>query len=142
VLANLQASLDKTIEQDVKPGARQANFKAKKAELEEGGKRAAEKDWVTQQAPDGLVPDVLIPTARQQPPIPPPRPMAERSVEDLYVLLAERIQRYRFVLVKGKADQAIARRNVFAITELLERRGEVTDRIADFVSSEIQKGGE
>jgi hypothetical protein len=138
-LAKLLAGIDKSLEEANKRDDRKAKQEAKRAELKEGGKRAAEKDWVTSKVPTPVVPDVLIPPTKRQAPIAPPKPVAERSVDELYQLLAERVQRYRLVVSEGLSDKRIALANVYLVTELLEERGEETDRIAGFVQSELER---
>lgn len=136
---------------------------AKKAELKEGGKRAAERDWVasygkpgglsrTTRQPDqelrpGVKPIKLEPcvcpelvcelqTVRKpkQAPVQQPKPVAERSVDELYRLLFEKVGR----LIKlnadpeaKPADRRMALQNADQIAELLLGKGETEEAIKD-----------
>lgn len=139
-LSQLSKQLNDSLEEANARQALKAKVEAKRAELREGGRRAAEKDWVTSVCPAPMVPDVVIPIEKRQAPIAPPKPVAERSVEELYVLLNERCLRLAKVVVQGGDDQT-ALANATAIANLLVERGEDSEKVATHIVSLI-KGGE
>jgi hypothetical protein len=135
---------------------RAAARKVKQAELKAGGQRADQADWVatynqpgararatTKLPPDEqlIQPPELQPcdcpelvcelqVGRQepkQPPVQPPKPVAERAVSELYVLLAEKVAR----VVKLNAEEKpkagarkIALANAQAVYDLLLSKGQ------------------
>lgn len=136
-MASLLGKINKSLDQANARDERKAKREAKQAELREGGRRAHEQDWVTGKA-EYPKPDVVIQPIRQQAPITPPKPVAERSTEELYQLLAERWRRYVKVITDRLPDQKVALANATKVAELLQERGESMEQIVAFIEATTQ----
>jgi hypothetical protein len=159
---------------------RKAELKAKKEakdeELEAGGRRADQKDWVKAYADGRISRTTRLPADDQikvraesvpnQPKFkklsvkerqqvqaklsgkaatrattPAPKPMAERSVDELYPVLLSAWNRYRFVLANPtKGTASVAWRNFKGVAALLMAKGEAEATVASFIEKSMEGG--
>lgn len=69
-----------------------------------------------------------------QPSAPAPKPMAERSVSELYTLAQSLYNRYTFVAAKpSRGNQTIAWQNFKQVADLLIEKGETEDAVVAFI---------
>jgi hypothetical protein len=75
-----------------------------------------------------------------RPSVPAPKPVAERSVEELYTLLLSTWTRYKVVLTKKDGQPRVALDNVRKIHDLLISKGEPMENVITFLQSHMEGG--